>query len=260
VSSNILTDIQNKVMTITLNDPQTRNAFSLDMAGEFLKAIEAAVKNETIRCIILTGSDPAFSAGGNIKLMAQTKGLKQFFLDISEILHKVATLFRKTDKIVIGAINGPVSGVAFGLVLSTDIRFAAKEATLHAGTTLIGLAPNGSATYFLPRLVGTARAAEILITGKKITAEEAEKIGLINKVAPKNSLLKEVQGYAACIAEGAPIAQAKIKALLNTTWENSLDQQLEAERQAIADTGTTQDFQEGIQSFLAKRPPQFKGK
>ena len=258
----ILTEAKDKILKIILNDPKTRNAFSLDMAQELLKVVKQADKNPDIRCIILTGASPSFSAGGNIKLMAQTpRGKREkFFLDISKALHEVAMIFRQSHKIIIASINGPVSGVALGLALSSDLRLASSEATFNAGTTLIGLAPNGSSTYYLPRLIGMAKATEMLLTGKKVSAEEACSLGLINRVCTPDSLEKEAWDLATQISKGAPLAQAKIKQLLSTTWDKSLKNQLEDERQAIAWTSETDDFDEGIQAFLNKRSSQFQGK
>ena len=251
---------QGPVLTLTLHDPATRNAFSLEMATDLLAKVKGVLHDQEIRCIILTGTPPAFSAGGNIKLMASSHQRGIFFLKISKVLHEVALLFRQTSKIVIAAVNGPVSGVAFGLILSADLRYALPQATFHAGTTLLGLAPNGSITYFLPRLIGMARATELLLTGKKVTAREAETLGLIHQVLPARSFLKDVHQKALELAAKAPLAQAKIKSLLATTWDYSPAQQMEAERQAIAWTSETKDFAEGLRAFLEKRTPQFSGK
>src|SRR3989338_1323860 len=257
----VLTETRDKILTLTLHDPATRNAFSLEMAQQLLRAVRKADKDPNIRCIILTGTDPAFSSGGNIKQMAAIKMGKRgrFFLKISEIIYAIVKIFRQTHKIVIAAINGPVSGIAFGLVLSTDIRFASTPATFHAGTTLLGLAPNGSATYFLPRLVGMTRAIEILLTGRKIPAKEAQAIGLIHQAFPHEKFLNETLSFAQKMAQGAPLAQTKIKELLLNSWNQNLKKQLEGERRAIAWTSETRDFDEGISAFLDKRPPCFRG-
>ena len=256
--SYLISEQRGAVLWIYLNRPEVKNAFNLEMADGLLKAIRQGMKDPKVSAIVLSGRDGAFSAGGDIKRMSETRDLKRFFLQISKILHAAVLEMRRGPKPVLAAIPGYVGGVAFGLVLGADLRIASREAKFNAATIRLGLVANGGATWFLPRLVGSGHAAEILLLGEIISAEEAHRIGLVNRVVFHDNLESEAQRIAEKLASGPKKALARLKQILNESPNASLSAQLAKERQAIAWSATTEDFKEGIAAFLEKRSPNFK--
>ncbi|MBI2081998.1 MAG: enoyl-CoA hydratase/isomerase family protein [Deltaproteobacteria bacterium] len=253
----IILENRGPALWITLNRPEVKNAFSLEMATELLKAIRQGMKEKQTAVIVITGAGGSFSAGGDIKAMSQTKKLKDFFLKISKIIHAAVLEMRNGDKPVIAAIPGYVGGIAFGMVLGTDLRIASTEARFNAATIRLGLVANGGATWFLPRLIGLARASEILLLGDILSADDALKIGLINRVVSAAELETTVQSIAERLAAGPKKALGRLKKILQQGLHSPLPLQLERERQAIAWSSTTDDFQEGMRAFLQKRKPAF---
>lgn len=242
---------------ITLNRPEVKNAFHLEMAAELLKAIRRGMRDKQTAVMVITGAGQVFSAGGDIKKMSETKDLRKFFLQISKIVHTVVLEISNGPKPVVAAIPGYTGGIAFGMVLATDLRIASTNAQFNAATIRLGLVANGGATYFLPRLVGLARASEILLSGKIVSAEEALKIGIINRVVSPQDLESETEKIAMQLAVSPRQALARLKKTLHAGLSSSLVAQLERERQAIAWSATTDDFKEGITAFLQKRKPLF---
>ncbi len=242
---------------IYLNRPEVKNAFNLEMADGLLKAIRQGMKDPKVSAIALSGREGVFSAGGDIKRMSETRDLKKFFLRISRILHAAVLEIRQGSKPVLAAIPGYVGGVAFGMILGCDLRIASREAKFNAATIRLGLVANGGATWFLPRLVGSGHAAEILLLGEIVSAEEAHRIGLVNRVVFPDNLESETQRIAEKLAAGPSRALARLKIILNESPSASLSAQLARERQAIAWSATTPDFREGIAAFLEKRPARF---
>lgn len=251
---------QGPVRWISLNRPEVKNAFTLEMGRELLQAVAQALKDKSVAVLVLSGKGDAFSAGGDIKGMSQLKNnveRKRFFLEISRLVHRTVLEMRKSEKPVIAVTPGYVGGVALGLFLAADLRMASQNALLNAATINIGLVANGGSTYFLPRLVGLGRAAEILFTGDKIGAERAQAMGLVNRVVDSGSLQIEAQHLAERLAQAPRKAMGRLKKILQESWSTSLSVQLERERQAIAWSSTTPDFLEGITAFLEKRRPKF---
>lgn len=256
----IKTDLHNGVLWITLNRPEVKNAFNLEMARKLLQVLREALKGKEAPVVVLTGAGDAFSAGGDIKGMARLKSnaeRKKFFLEISRLVHQAVLQIQRSEKPVIAVNPGYVGGVALGLFLAADLRLASQTAQMNAATVKIGLVANGGSTYFLPRLVGLGRAAEILFTGEKIGAERALQIGLINRVVAPESLLSETQKLAEQLAAAPRRALGRLKKILQGSLASTLPQQLERERQAIAWSSTQPDFTEGMTAFLERRAPRF---
>lgn len=245
---------------IVLNRPDVKNALNLEVAAEFLDAVRVCLSRKEAACLILTGEGGTFSSGGDIKKMSETpqsKNLKGFFLKISKLIHTAVSEIRRSEKPVLAAIPGFVGGVSFGIVLGADLRIAASNAQFCAATIRIGLVANGGATYHLPRMVGLARASEILFLGDLISADQALQMGLINRVVAPENLESETQALAERLAASPSKALGRVKKILNASLTSNLSQQLERERQAIAWSSTTPDFKEGIAAFLEKRKPRF---
>jgi len=246
---------------IAFNRPEAMNAFHIDMAREILKALRDGIRAKDTAVLVLTGKGEAFSAGGDIKLMGEMRGNKKkneaFFLEISRLVHTAVKEMKASEKPVIAAVPGFAGGIAFGFLLGTDLRIASENAKLSAATIRLGLVANGSATYHLPRLVGLAKAAEILFLGDHLSATEAREIGLINRVVPAADLEKTVQEIAERLAALPRKALGRVKKLLQTSLHATLGAQMEQERRSIAWSSTLPDFQEGVSAFLEKRKPAF---
>ena len=242
---------------ISLNRPLVKNAFSLEMAEEFSIAINEGIAQKDVAVLIISGKGDALSAGGDIKRMGETKDLKNFFLKISQAVHTAILEMRKAEKPIIASIPGYVGGIAFGMILGADIRIASSRAQFNAATIRLGLVANGGATYFLPRLVGFGKAAEILFSGDILSSDEALKAGFVNRVVTHDHLVPETQRFAEKLASNPRKALGRLKKVLNASFNSTLTAQLERERQAIAWSSTTPDFKEGLDAFLKKRRPVF---
>lgn len=254
----LLIETDGPVLWIYLNRPEVKNAFNLEMAEELQKAIQKGIKDDSVSVLVLSGRGDTFSAGGDIRLMKETRDRKRFFLKISRIINQAVVNMQKGGKPVLAALPGYTGGIALGLALGTDIRIASTHATFNAATIRLGLVANGGTTSFLPRLVGTARAAEILFAGESIGANRAEQIGLINHVVTPEELKKVTQELALKLSQGPQQALRRLKQIFYQGLHSPLPAQLERERQAIAWSATTPDFEEGITAFLEKRKPLFK--
>lgn len=246
-------------VTIRLNRPEVLNAFNIPMAEQVLVALQNCKNYSGVRIVLLSGVGRAFCAGGDIKLIQQHNDPAAFYEQISQFVHDAILIIREMPQVVVAVVPGPVSGVAFGLCCSCDLRIASDKATFNAGTTRIGLAPNGGLTYFLPRLIGRGRAERLLMTGDKIDAQQALDWGLIDRMVAHESLEAEAMRWCHELEARPPAVHAKIKQLY---WQMDQDlaTHLDRERRAIAATAGTEDFREGTSAFLEKRAPLFTGK
>jgi len=258
MNQHLSVDRDGSVAQLCLNRPDVLNAFNLEMAADFLAALQEISKDDTLRVVCLTGAGRAFSAGGDIKAMAALDDHPAFFREISQLIHDAVLLIRQMAQPVLAVCPGPVSGVAFGLVTSCDLRIVSDTTTFHAGTTALGLAPNGGLTYFLPRLIGRGRAEQLILTAAKIDARQALEWGLVDAVVPADALEAEVKTWCERLVKKAPAALHKFKTLLAAD-DHALAAQLDRERDAISASSGTADFREGIAAFLEKRPPKFQG-
>ena len=253
----LLLEQRGPALWIYFNRPEVKNAFSLELANELLAAVRIGMKDKDVAVLVVSGKGDSFSAGGDIKGMSESKNLKDFFLQISKLVHAAVQEMRRGPKPVLAAIPGYVGGIAFGFVLGTDLRIASTNAQFNAATIRLGLVANGGATYYLPRMVGLARASEILFLGEIVSAEKALDIGLVNRVVSPDRLEAETQEIAERLASGPRKALARLKQTLNASLSSTLPVQLERERQAIAWSATTADLQEGMRAFLEKGRPRF---
>jgi 2-(1,2-epoxy-1,2-dihydrophenyl)acetyl-CoA isomerase len=250
------------IATITLNRPDVLNALDLTMGLELRDVIHDLNDRGEVRAVLLTGAGRAFCAGGDIKQMIEHQGKRpeEFFDEPLRCIHEAVLAIRQIPKPVIAAVNGYASGAGFNLALACDYRIAAASARFNQAFVRVGLVPDCGGTFTLPRLVGWAKAAELLMTGEMIEAEEALRLGLVNRVVPDERLWPEAQQIAARFAAGPTKAIGHIKALLNLSATATFEEQLDHERQAQVEAGQTADFLEGIRAFIEKRPPQFEGK
>lgn len=248
------------VRTITLNRPDKLNAVNGLLADELPRAVDAAARDDGVRVVVITGAGRGFCSGLDLSEPPRLpEGSLADRLDRLAWVGRWALACARCEKPVIAAINGAAAGAGFGLALAADIRVAARGARLTAGYVRRGLSPDAGVSYNLPRLVGMARAAEILLTGRDIDAEEALRIGLVAAVFDDQSLAADARGYAERLAAGPPIAFALTKRLLGRSLESGLEEQLERELAAIKTCFASKDAQEAISAFREKRPPLFRG-
>ncbi len=255
----ILFDVADGVATLTLNRPEKLNAFNDQMISEALDAFKKAGRDESIRCVVITGAGRAFSSGQDLGDF-QSRGEK---VSIAEHLrhgyHRLIRQMVALEKPVLGAINGVAAGAGCGVALAADIRLAADGASFMLAFSRIGLIPDSGVNWFLPRLVGYARAYEMAITAERVPASRALEWGMVNRVVPADQLPEIAAAYARQLAGGPTLAFGLTKRAMNRTWDMSLDEALayEAHLQEVA--GRSEDNREGIAAFLEKRPPAFKG-
>ena len=250
------------VAIITMNRPDALNALSLQLTKDLRAAIEKAV-DEKARAVILTGEGRAFCAGGDLRemsLMWKKEGRIEAFLEEPlEALHEVILLIRETPIPFLAAVQGVCAGAGTNFALACDLVFAAEDATFNEAFVKIGLSPDCGGSFFLPRAVGTKRAAELFMTGSSVSAEEALEMGMINRVVPLEMLAQESLVTAQKLAVAPTGSIGRIKKMLNETFSNDLHTQLELEHKLQIESGKSDDFKEGVTSFFEKRPPNFTG-
>jgi len=207
---------------------------------------------------VLTGAGRAFSAGQDLK-ERQDPGAADLGTELRLRYNPIVLAMRRLEKPVIGAINGVAAGAGISVALACDIRIASESASFIEVFGRVGLVPDTGSSWFLPRLVGYARAAEMSFTTDPVDAATAERIGLVNRVVPADQLMAETGALAARLAQSAPIAMALAKRALNRSLETNLEQALEFEAELQAIAGRSKDYTEGVAAFVEKRPPNFKG-
>ncbi|MBI4851511.1 MAG: enoyl-CoA hydratase/isomerase family protein [Acidobacteria bacterium] len=258
----LLFEVNENIAKIVLNRPEAMNALSTDLAMELIEVFQDLATKDNIRAVILTGTGKAFSAGGDVKQMATVLGddaPAKFRLAL-DIYHKLILLMRQLSKPIIAAINGVAAGAGFNLALACDVRIAAESAKFSQAFIRIGLIPDFGGTFFLPRIVGSAKAMELMMTGELIDAEKANQLGIVNLVV-KNNELDETANFFAQQASSLPTAAiGRLKKLLDSSSTSSLTEQLELEAQMQMEASATEDFREGVKAFVEKRQPKFTGK
>jgi enoyl-CoA hydratase/carnithine racemase len=260
----ILLDKEEGVATLTLNRPDKLNSLIERMCDEIFAAVNKLAKDDTVRVVILTGSGRAFSAGldlGWARSMIEQRKRGKAVYDIGRWVTRFRLALRDMPQPVIASINGVGVGWGLTLPLSCDIRIAAEDARLSIPfATSVGIIPEMGSTYILPRLVGMAKACELLFTGETITGKEAKEIGLVNDAVPLTELQKISSELAKTIAAGAPMAMQLIKKGLYQGLDADLYKQLLWEEITLNSTLASEDHAEAVQAFLEKRKPVFKGK
>ncbi|TPE44260.1 enoyl-CoA hydratase-related protein [Pontibacter mangrovi] len=246
------------IATITLNRPDVYNSFNREMALSLQQHLRQCQHNEAVRAVVLTGEGKAFCAGQDLAEATAANAM-----EISEIVDQhynpIILLLRQLEKPVIAAVNGVAAGAGANLALACDIVLAKASASFIQAFSKIGLIPDSGGTFFLPRLVGLQRASALMMTGDKVSAAEAQQMGMIYKVFADEAFEAEVQRLAQRMAQMPTKGLAYTKALLNCSFEFSLEQQLAQESDYQHRAGITADFKEGVQAFIEKRKPNFKG-
>lgn len=253
---------QGGIARITLDRPAALNALDLPTLTRLSDVATEASRDDSVRVVLLTGAGRGFCAGGDVKAMTRgTSGDRsplQLALDGTGALHQAISALYRMPKPVVAAVNGPAAGAGVGLALACDIVWAAQSAHFTASYTGIGLSPDGGTTYFLPRVVGPKLAAELLLTNRRVSSEEALRIGLVSRVLPDEELMPEVEALLAQLEKSARLANARVKRLLRSSPHQGLENQLEDERQGIADSFAGPELAEGLMAFLQQRTPDFR--
>lgn len=257
----ITLDVAAGVATITLNRPEAFNALNLALGRELFSAVLEVDEDPAVRCVVLTGAGRAFCGGGDVREFVQ--GLPRIGVLIKELttyIHGAVSRLVRTPKPVVTAVNGVAAGGGLSLALAGDLVVAAESARFTMAYSRIGATPDGSSSYWLPRLVGVRRAAELFYTNRVLSAAEALDWGMITRVVPDAELGEAVRRLAAELAQGPTLALGRGKRLFHASTTESLETQMEMESQAIAASGHTEDFAEGVRAFVEKRPPVFRGR
>jgi 2-(1,2-epoxy-1,2-dihydrophenyl)acetyl-CoA isomerase len=263
----ILLEKEDGVTTITLNRPDALNAIDMQLREELIAALKEVSEDEDVRAVLITGAGRAFCAGGDVKLQSKRMERGEKPVETKDIiqssrigLNTAVTLISNLEKPVIAAINGVAAGAGCSLALACDIVFASDKARFSAAFVRVGLMPDTGGTYFLPRHVGLHKAKELVFTGDLIDADEAEKIGLVNKVVPADDLMKYAGDYARRLAKGATKAIGMAKIALNRAVTVNLASALEFESYAQSICFQLEDHVEGTKAFKEKREAVFKGR
>ncbi len=252
-------DVRDGVAEITLNRPEAANALNAEMGRELHDAVLRCDADDAVRALIITGSGRFFCAGGDLKsFAAQGDDLPLHLKQVTADFHAAVSRLNRMDAPVIMAINGVAAGAGFSFALAGDLALAAESARFTMAYTRAGLTPDGSSTYFLPRLVGLRRAKELTLTNRTLSAAEALVWGLVNQVVPDAELLPAARALASELATGATLALGAAKRLLDSGLNATLETAMEDEAQAIAAMARTADGREGMQAFLEKRPASFR--
>jgi 2-(1,2-epoxy-1,2-dihydrophenyl)acetyl-CoA isomerase len=253
-------ETRDAVAHVTLNRPDALNALTDEMKRGLLDALKAAERDDAVRAIVLSGEGRGFCAGEALNPDLVKSAEPALDRTLRDYYHPVIERMRAMDKPIVAAVNGICAGAGVSLALAADLRLASDKASFVMAFVKIGLVPDAGGTFFLPRLVGLAKAAEMCMTGDKVDAAEAERIGLVNRMVPHDQLAAEAAKLAAKLAVLPTKAIGLMKRALDRSYRSSLEDQLayEASLQAIA--SRTADFREGVQAFLDKRPATFRGR
>ena len=250
----------NGIVTLYFNRPKSMNAFNFKLVSEFCLAIKDLKSYKSLKCLIITGMGKNFSVGGDIKEFKEAKAPQEFMGKLADKLHEGIKLLKNLRVPSLAAVNGQCFGASLGYACSCDIRICRDSAKFGAAFAGIGLSPDSSTSYHLPKLVGLSLATEMILLNRTITAKEAKNSGLVSMIiSDEKDFLSEVNKIALKISQGPTIAYQNIKNLLDNSYNSDLISHLKNESEKIKICAGTKDFQEGIKAFLEKRKPIFKG-
>ena len=255
----ILSEKKDFVQVLTLNRPDKFNSFNREMALQLIAELDKCGSDETVRAVVITGNGKAFCAGQDLSeaIDPNGPGIKKI---VEEHYNPIILKIRHLEKPVIAAVNGVAAGAGANIALACDIVFVGKSASFIQAFSKIGLIPDSGGTYTLPRLVGFNMASALMITGDKVTAEEAVQYGMAYKLFEDNALLSQALINAQHVAAMPTKAIGLTKRLLNQTYSHSLSQQLDFEKEMQIESANSDDYKEGVSAFLEKRKPEFTGK
>jgi len=259
--SDLLYEVKDKIATITLNRPDKLNAFTGPMIDAWAKALAEAQADDDVNVVVVTGAGRAFCAGGDVARMRETKPTPlENKNQLWENIHRVPRTLEAMDKPVIAMVNGLAVGAGMGMCLMCDVRIASDEARFSTGYVRVGLVPGDGDTYFLPRLVGAAKALELLWTADFVDAQEALRLGIVNRVVPAGDLAQQTRAFAEQLAGGPQIPIRMIKRLVYQSLRLDLRTHLDLVSSHMAVVRETADHAEGVAAFKEKRTPKFQGR
>lgn len=251
-------EIDGAVATITLDRPEALNALTIAIKVALLEALQSIAADRSIRAVVLTGAGRAFCAGQDLVEREQPNA-PPLEVELRDRYNPIVRTMRTIGQPIIAAVNGVAAGAGASLAFACDLRLASPEARFLLAFGRIALVPDSGATWFLPRLVGSARAAELALLGDAVNADDALRIGLVNRVVPAAELADEARSLAVRLADAAPLAVALTKGALERAWSIGLDEALDGEAKLQGIAGASADHQEGLAAFREKRPPRFTG-
>ena len=254
-------EVAEAVATITLSRPAAYNALDLTLARELFAAALEADEDRAVRCVVITGAGNAFCAGGDVKAFHESADRAGILIKrLTTYLHGAVSRLARTPKPVIMAVNGIAAGGGMSLALAGDLVVAAESAKFNMAYSKIAASPDGSSTYFLPRMIGLRRALELHYTNRTLSAREAMEWGLVNRVYPDAEFRTATAAFARELAQGPTAAFGRAKLLFHQSTQESLETQMEFEAQAIAQSSATEDFRNGVAAFVQKKPARFVGR
>lgn len=259
MNNSIELKIENQIASITLNRPEVFNSFNREMAMLLQKILDECAANKEVRAILITGSGKAFCAGQDLKEVTSAELNPGFKAILEEHYNPIISRIRNIEKPIISAVNGVAAGAGANIALACDVVLASENASFIQAFSKIGLIPDSGGTFFLPRLIGFQKASALMMLGDKVTAEEAEKMGMIYKMFPSETFMIEAGKIAATLAQMPTKALGMTKKALNQSLENSLENQLNLESKYQIECAQSEDYSEGVNAFMEKRKPNFKG-
>jgi len=257
-SNRVLLNVENNVGIVTLNRPDAGNALDLQMAKELMDISITCSESEEIRVVVITGAGNKFSVGGDLKSFAnEGDEISSHLKSVTSYLHQAISNFVRMDKPFIGAINGVAAGAGMGLVCACDLAYASEKSKFVMAYNKIGLTPDGSGSYFLPRIVGMKRALELMYTNRLLDAKEASEWGIINHVISEDKLMEVVLDLANTLALGPMNAFGATKKLFYHSLQETLESQMSQEASLLAERASSIEGKEGISAFLEKREAEY---
>lgn len=259
--SELLFELRDHVAHLTLNRPEAANAINYDLAAALEDASARCLEDPNVRAVLLTGAGKLFCGGGDLKSFAAQPeaDLPGHLRKLTMLLHTAIQRFARMNAPLIIAVNGNAGGAGLSLALTGDIVLAGESTRFTVAYTRIALSPDGSSSYYLPRIVGLKRATELMLTNRAFTAREAQEMGIVTRVVPDAELLAEAEKIATELAHGPTLAYGGVKRLLYASLNNPLYEQMDLETEIIANLSRTADAREGITAFLGKRAAKFNG-
>ncbi|WP_409305203.1 enoyl-CoA hydratase/isomerase family protein [Peribacillus sp. SCS-155] len=257
-TQDLLVHVEGSIMSITLNRPESLNAFSPDMILGLTEAVNSVKENNTIRAIVLSGAGRSFTAGGDVKTMGNTNAAQVY--DHIGKLNECILAMQSAEVPIIAAVHGFAAGAGFNLALACDLIIAAEDSKFALSFSQVGLISDGGGSYFVPRLLGPHLAKQFFFSGEPIPAERLYQLGVINQLVPIEALKEEALMLAKKLAQGPTKAYGMMKKIINHSFTASLEEILEQERISQTMMVTTEDHLEGVQAFKEKRRPEFQGK
>ncbi len=259
MSQSIQKEINNGVATLTLNRPEVFNSFNREMALAFQNELDVCENDTSVRAIVITGSGRAFCAGQDLKEVTTPDLNPGFKKILEEHYNPIIKRIRAIKKPIIAAVNGVAAGAGANIALACDIVIAHEKVSFIQAFSKIGLVPDSAGTFFLPRLIGFGKASALMMLGDKVSATDAEKIGMIYKVTTLEDFQTEIDKIGVTLAQMPTKALGMTKQLLNASMSNTLEDQLALESKLQIEAASSEDYAEGVAAFVEKRKPNFKG-